>query len=93
MPVVDLRRVMAGLNATRLLLKIDVEGEEQVILPEIIGGLPRTCAIFFEWHHGADSFQRIAATLESSGFSVAERRRVVRPESGEMFIDAFAQRA
>lgn len=92
-PVVDLRRAIAGLNATHLLLKIDVEGEEQVILPEIIGSLPRICAIFFEWHHGADSFRRVAATLEASGFSVAERRRVVQPESGEVFIDAFAQRA
>lgn len=92
-PLVDLRRVIAELNPERLLLKIDVEGEEQVILPAIIPGLPGTCAMFFEWHHGADLFHRIATTLEASGFTVHQRRHVVQPDTGETFIDAFAQRA
>jgi FkbM family methyltransferase len=92
-PLVDLRRVIAELGPSRLLMKIDVEGEEQVILPQILGALPRTCALFFEWHHGADLFDRAVALLERAGFSVEERRRVVQPDSGETFIDAFAQRA
>jgi len=92
-PLVDLRRVIAELEPSRLLMKIDVEGEERVILPELLGALPRTCAMFFEWHHGAELFEAAVALLERAGFSVTERRRVVQPDTGATFIDAFAQRA
>jgi len=49
--VVDLREIVSNLASRRLLLKLDVEGEEDSILPGLLPILPSTCAIFFEWHH------------------------------------------
>jgi FkbM family methyltransferase len=91
-PLENLRRVIGELGPKRLLLKIDVEGEERAILPDILPSLPQACAMFFEWHHGPDSFHDAVTMLERSGFSVDARRSVVQADTGETFIDAFAQR-
>ena len=89
--VVDLRRVIATLNPQRLLLKLDVEGEELTLLPALLPMLPRCCAMFFEWHHDRGSFDRAVASLRGNGFETG----VIRDNRADQFttyIDAFAQR-
>jgi FkbM family methyltransferase len=58
----------------RLLIKMDVEGEELTLLPEIIEHLPSTCALFFETHHGETACSDMAALLSSHKFKVITSR-------------------
>lgn len=87
----DLRRVLTDLAPERLLLKMDIEGEEQSLLPWLLAVMPRQCALFVEWHHGESGFQDAVRMLEAAGFSV-ERKRTMVDDAGVAFIDAFAQR-
>lgn len=90
-PVTDLRRVLTELAPQRLLLKLDIEGEELTLLPAILPVLPSQCAIFFEWHHGEAALQSMTALLGESGFAVHRGRTMV--DAGVTFVDAFAQRS
>lgn len=91
-PVTDLRRVLKEMAPHRLLLKLDVEGEEATLLPELLPVLPQTCAIFFEWHHGEASYAAVADRLTTHGFATS-RLRTNRVDDSTVFIDAFAQRS
>jgi FkbM family methyltransferase len=87
--VANLREVIIGLSPRSLLLKLDVEGEEDKILPEIVEVLPRTCAFFFEWHHGLATFKKAELILKEAGFTVTQCR--IHGEASA-FVDAFALR-
>ncbi len=89
--VTDLRRVIAELQPQRLLLKLDIEGEEARLLPALLPALPSRCAIFFEWHHGADAYHHAAAVLAAHHFTTTLTREN-RVDGDTVFIDAFAQR-
>lgn len=89
--VTDLRRVITELRPQQLLLKLDIEGEEARLLPALLPALPSRCAIFFEWHQGADAYRTAAALLAAQGFTTTLTREN-RVDDGTMFIDAFAQR-
>jgi FkbM family methyltransferase len=88
--VVDLRGILAGLRSERLLLKLDIEGEEAAVLPAVLPVLPRRTAIFFEWHHGTEAFDAIAGQLTAQGLVTMVTG--VKEIDGKTFIDAFAQR-
>jgi len=90
-PLVNLCREIGELRSRALLLKLDIEGEEQQLLPALIDAVPQRCAIFFEWHHGRDAYDRTAALLSANGFAVTVTREN-RIETGAVYIDAFAQR-
>jgi FkbM family methyltransferase len=90
-PVRSLLAVLEELKPQRLLLKLDIEGEESSLLPAVLPVVPRQCAIFFEWHHGDDSFARISALLGSNGFTTALIRR--HELEGVVYIDAFTHRS
>jgi hypothetical protein len=87
--VADLREVIIGLSPRSLLLKLDVEGEEDKILPGIVEVLPHTCAFFFEWHHGLATFKTVERMLREAGFTVTQCR--IHGET-DKFVDAFALR-
>jgi len=87
--VANLREVIFGLSPDSLLLKLDVEGEEDKILPEIVDVLPRACAFFFEWHHGIAAFTKAELLLQNAGFTVTRCR--IHGEA-DVFVDAFALR-
>jgi FkbM family methyltransferase len=89
-PVEDLCRVIAARQPQRLLLKLDIEGEEARLLPALMPVLPKTCAIFFEWHQGRAEYQDAAALLDANGFTTSLTRENV--IDGLTYIDAFAQR-
>jgi FkbM family methyltransferase len=78
--------VIQALAPERLLLKLDVEGEERRMWPGLIPVLPETCAIFFETHHGREGWLLAENLLTKSGFVVRELN-----ERGP-FFDGFACR-
>lgn len=88
--VQDLRRVLGERNPQRLLLKMDVEGEEVRLLPVLLPTLPRCCAMFVEWHHGLDSYEAFAGVLSSCGFATAVLRE--HEYASTVYLDVFAQR-
>jgi len=70
----------------RLLLKIDIEGHEEIVLPDIIPSLPRNTAIFFETHSGDDSWNSLSNCLQENGFKVVQTRW------RDPYADGFAYR-
>jgi FkbM family methyltransferase len=90
--VTDLCRFISELRAKRLLLKLDIEGEEATLLPALLPVLPAQCAIFFEWHHGSAEYERAVTLLDVHGF-VTSLTRQNRVDDGTVYIDAFAQRS
>ena len=81
-----LARAIQALAPKRLLLKLDVEGEEKRIWASLIPVLPQTCAIFFETHHGLEGWSLAESLLKKNGFTVGRRN-----ERGAYF-DGFADR-
>jgi len=69
---VDLPAMLLELKPRKLLLKLDVEGEEEAILPRIVPILPRECAVFFETHAGQEGWERASGLLSAQGFSVRQ---------------------
>jgi FkbM family methyltransferase len=86
--VTDLPELIRDMKPRQLLLKLDVEGEEIGIMPDLIPALPRMSTIYFEWHHGRESLGRIEATLRAAGFAVDRRRS----RDDDMFVDVYACR-
>jgi hypothetical protein len=84
--VVDLPAMLSQRRPERLLLKLDVEGEETRIIPALFDVLPREAAVFFETHHGEAGWDWAEQQFTDHGF-VVERRR-----SMYDFIDGFALR-
>ena len=84
--IVDLPAMLSQRRPERLLLKLDVEGEEARIIPELFDALPRLSAVFFETHHGESGWDRAKQQFVNHGFAV-ERR-----QSTRVCIDGFALR-
>jgi FkbM family methyltransferase len=82
----DLSSYIRVLGASRLLLKLDVEGAEEKLLPAIVDGLPLDCVIFLETHRAEESWQRLSALLGEHGFAVMITRR------RDVYIDGVAIR-
>jgi FkbM family methyltransferase len=68
--VQDLPALIRGHSFDRLLVKVDIEGEEQNLLPALVPVLSSTCALFFETHFGAARWDEAKAILEGAGFAV-----------------------
>ena len=84
--VVDLRRFIPEDKSQKLLLKLDVEGEEQAIVPHIVDSLPDQCAVFVEVHRGRRSWDELSNLLHARGFAVSIDR------DRDQYIDGFAVR-
>ena len=67
---IDLASFVEKLQSERLLIKIDVEGAEEVIVPKLVPVLPQTTAIFFETHSGEKGWDQVTAALEAASFEV-----------------------
>ena len=70
-----------------LLLKIDIEGGERDLLPDLQSALPGNCTIFLETHFAEKTAEALLAPLRKSGFSCQEVRRHQEAVSGVQFID------
>ncbi|HWY51298.1 MAG TPA: FkbM family methyltransferase [Chthoniobacterales bacterium] len=65
---VDLASYLAKCDIKNLLLKLDVEGAEENLLPKIINVLPQNSFLFFETHGGKESWNCLSGILEERGF-------------------------
>ena len=86
-PVINLINYIKKLNPQKLILKIDVEGEEELLIPLLLEHLPLNCFLFFEYHFGMDSFNKLKEKLEFSEFNVNINRVI-----DSKYIDALAFR-
>lgn len=84
--VTDLVKFLARYQVNGLLLKMDIEGEEENLLPKLLGIVPRNCAIFFETHRGDDGWNAVAGPLAQNGFEVKLLRQ------RDPYRDGFALR-
>jgi FkbM family methyltransferase len=84
--VVDLPALLSRRRPKRLLLKLDVEGEEIRIIPALFDVLPREAAVFFETHQGEAGWDRAKQQFTDHAFAVERRRSV------SDFVDGFALR-
>lgn len=85
--VKNLIQFIKDLNVNKLLLKIDVEGEEQTLIPLLIKSLPKECIIYFEYHFGIESFKKFEILFKENGFKNYVTRIV-----DDKYIDAIAVR-
>jgi len=85
--MVRLRDEVAADRSARLLVKMDIEGSEREVLPDLLPVLPGESTLFLETHFPADLSEQILKPLRDSGFTVGECRR--RPDEGSdrLFID------
>jgi FkbM family methyltransferase len=84
---VDLRDFLVSAQSQRLLLKMDIEGAEMELIPQIITHLPSETAFFFETHGGDNDWNAIQTLLSDHGFAVT------RTSSRGPYSDGFALRA
>jgi FkbM family methyltransferase len=85
--VVDLASILSQRRPQRLLLKLDIEGEEIRVIPTLFDVLPRQTAVFFETHNGEVDWDWASRQFREHGF-VVERQRSI----GDYFINGFALR-
>jgi len=74
-------------GAESLLLKLDVEGAEAEILPDLLPHLPRRCRFLLETHLAEGEAEKLIQPYESAGFSSVAVRSRKHPLSGIMYID------
>lgn len=67
--LINLKEWIVKHNPTKFLLKIDIEGEEESVIPHILPVLPNTCAIFFETH-SIDGKKKLLELLKANNYEV-----------------------
>jgi FkbM family methyltransferase len=83
---IDLAADVPQWRAERLLLKMDIEGAERQVLPQLVSHFPKQCALFLESHGGKEGWNDLSGLLSKAGFQVSTKR-----ERG-LFVDGFALR-
>jgi FkbM family methyltransferase len=84
--VVNLPAVLSRRRPERLLLKLDVEGEETRIIPALFDVMPRESAVFFETHQAEAGWDWAKQQFTDHGFAVERRRSIFDS------VDGFALR-
>lgn len=85
--LIDLPALLRERKPQRLLLKLDVEGEETRVIPALFDVLPDMSAIFFETHHGEAGWESARQQFQNHRFTVERRRSM-----GD-FVDGLALRS
>jgi FkbM family methyltransferase len=68
--VVDLRQLVKRWAPTRLLLKVDIEGGEESLLPALLPTLPPQCVVFFETHSADRGWNLLSDAFSRHNFEV-----------------------
>jgi len=71
---IDLGGFITRAAPQRLLMKMDIEGHEERVIPAVAPLLPPDCALFFETHRGEAGFLVVAEALRNVGFQVDVHR-------------------
>jgi FkbM family methyltransferase len=85
--MVRLRDELAGSGAEGLLLKMDIEGAEREVLPDLLPVLPQECSLFLETHFALGSTEALLGPFCEAGFAIKECRRREEGGSDVLFID------
>lgn len=84
--VVNFIEIVKELHPSSLLLKMDIEGEESVVMLELVPLMPKRSALFFETHSGEPGWNEMQALLTGNGFQVKKIN------ARGQFYDGFACR-
>lgn len=90
--MVRLRDELTVGGAEGLLLKMDIEGAERDVLPDLLPVLPRECSLFLETHFPPGPSEALVGLFREAGFAVKECRRRKESNSDVLFIDWALQR-
>lgn len=71
---VSLDRILVEAKPKRLLLKMDIEGAEDIVLPYVLKTLLAPCFLFLETHGGEPAFERLSTLCREAGFQVTLTR-------------------
>jgi FkbM family methyltransferase len=71
---ISIESILQRYAPNRLLLKIDIEGAEEWVIPPLLKYLKCDCFVFLETHSGQQSFENMRAIFEEAGFSVQVTR-------------------
>ena len=74
-------------SAGRLLLKMDIEGAEEQVLPKLLAALPQTCTILLETHFEEAKTAELVLPYETAGFRARVLRKRKDPDSSVWFMD------
>jgi hypothetical protein len=85
-PLIDLRRYLPPDPASKLLLKIDIEGAENEVMPAVLPLLSRKVILFIETHGGTQAWIDLCGRLASFGFNP----EIVREH--DIYVNGFAVR-
>lgn len=86
---VDLAAIIQSFPASRLLLKMDIEGGEMTILPKVLPVLPDTTAVFVELHGSRQECEQMLTKIESLGFEITTLRTKQSEERKMSYFDLF----
>jgi FkbM family methyltransferase len=85
--VVTLAETSDFQRAENLLLKMDIEGAEEQVLPAIVSSLPMNCCVFLETHLSEQQTETLVGPLAEAGFACRKIRSRGDEERGIRFID------
>ena len=74
------------------LIKMDIEGAEEDVLPQLLPELPKHCALFVETHRGFDEAERLLKPYETAGFRISRCSDTKEHSSEEIYIDWMLER-
>lgn len=67
---VALDDLIAQRQPERLIVKMDIEGAENELLPRLVPIMPAECALFFEWHGSRGSWDAVLELIGDAGFRI-----------------------
>ncbi|MFI5335186.1 MAG: FkbM family methyltransferase [Opitutales bacterium] len=91
-PLVSLAGLLRRLQPQRLVLKMDVEGAEREILPDILPLLPPQTVIFIETHHEEEICQTYLQPCLNAGFGYKLIRNRMPKDMPALFIERMLVR-
>lgn len=89
---VDLRARMLPLRDEPTLVKIDIEGHEERLIPSLAGAWPRVCALFLETHQEPGKDAVLLKLLSDDGFRCQLQGTHGLPGEKRIFNEYFAVR-
>lgn len=91
-PTVNLPDMMRTFPFGRILVKMDIEGEEFNLLPQVLPILPLTSAVFVELHGNRQSCDDLLAQVKILGFNSQVMREKIIPDHDLYYIDLLLTR-
>jgi FkbM family methyltransferase len=85
--MVRLRDEVAADSSAGLVVKMDIEGSEREVLPDLLPVLPHECSLFLETHFPLETSEAMVERFRQAGFIVRESRRRPEEDSDVLFID------